>query len=483
MKSTATFLSGIFKVLVDIICIYILTQGADGRYIIILPLAAVIANLLYEFVSTKLIVCESFIQTTNQILRNFIDRRKNIYSDVGDFINKIDEFPQNIMYVNKSILDSILELFIVVGIILITPFHYLKYISVIAIILALLSVIVIVLRKKEDGFFTEMNKGRSVFNGNLLSITGNIEGTLGSNAIPFSISLLDQVSQHSEKSKNNYMILTGLQQTIMTRAYLLPVFMVLLVVTRLALPQDQISEIILYSVLISGQVIFLASSVVDAVVSMRFLNDARPELTEGPVESALMINDARKIFIRISETNRLFCENLSIQRGDRILINGPTGAGKTCLVEALLGMKDLVKCDNESSIRVFDKRRRIAYVSQNIPLFGLDKAEGVTLGRKLAHKETDVLKPILERLQSRTKNVSGGERIIVGIERALVAKPDILILDEIDRNLDQAILQDVMNVCKENVDTILYISHLDSDVFNPNKVVTVNNGRVVQTAV
>ena len=483
MKFAATFLSGVFKVLVDIICIYILTQGEGGRYIFAIPLAAVFANLLYEFVSTRFIVCESFIRTTDRILRNFMGRRKNIYNDVGEFINKIDEFPQNIMFVNKSILDSILELLIVLGIVLITPFHYLKYISLIAVILLLLSVVVMILRKRETAAFSEMNSDRSVFNSSLLSLTGNIESTLGSNAIHFGVSLLDQVSRHSERSKNNYMILTGLQQTIMTRAYLLPVFMVLYVITRLSLPQEQISEIILYSVLLSSQLIFLASSVVDAVVSLRFLNDARSELAESPMESVLMINDARKVFIRISETNRLFCEDLSIRKGDRILINGPTGAGKTCLVEALLGMKDLIKCGNESSIRVFDKKRRIAYVSQNIPLFGLDRIEGVTLGRKSAHKDSEVLKPVLERLQSRIKNISGGEKIIVGIERALAAKPDILILDEIDRNLDQTILKDVINICKENVDTILYVSHLDSSVFNPNKVVTVDNGHVVQTTV
>jgi zinc transport system ATP-binding protein len=168
--------------------------------------------------------------------------------------------------------------------------------------------------------------------------------------------------------------------------------------------------------------------------------------------------------------------DLTILPGDFAALVGPNGGGKTTLVKLILGLLT----PRQGSIRVFgeapDKaRRRIGYLAQHTDFdaaFPITVAGVVLTGRtRLAgwHRKEDrvaadrALADVgLAELADRSfADLSGGQRRRVLIARALVAEPQLLLLDEPTANLDPAIEADFYNLLRDLNErlTIVVVSH------------------------
>ncbi|HKB94295.1 MAG TPA: ABC transporter ATP-binding protein [Gaiellaceae bacterium] len=153
--------------------------------------------------------------------------------------------------------------------------------------------------------------------------------------------------------------------------------------------------------------------------------------------------------------------SLAVSFGEIVLVMGPNGAGKSTLVKAITGQLPLL--DGRVSIDGVDVSRmreedRIArglgYVPQIRDVFGpLSVLENLQMGgyrlpsREVAQRVEEVLEvfPALAPLTRRTaKTLSGGERKMVAIARALMASPQLLILDEPTSNLAPQIAAGVL---------------------------------------
>ncbi len=197
--------------------------------------------------------------------------------------------------------------------------------------------------------------------------------------------------------------------------------------------------------------------------------------------------------------------NLKIESGDVIAIVGPSGAGKTTLADALLGVLPI----SHGSIKIsglppkHSVRRwpgAISYVPQEVMVANGTVRENVALGYS-THEvddgfiwhalETAQLRDFVESLPSgldsilgdRGMKISGGQRQRLGIARALFTKPKLLFLDEATSSLDgqtEADISSAIQRLKGSV-TVIMIAHRLSTVREANRVIYVDQGRVLCT--
>lgn len=194
---------------------------------------------------------------------------------------------------------------------------------------------------------------------------------------------------------------------------------------------------------------------------------------------------------------------ISARVGTSIALVGSSGAGKTTLVDVLLGVLNPISGTTLISglppIEAVSKwPGAIAYVPQDIFISNGTIRENISLGYP-AHEATDDL--VLDALKvaqldsfvaslplgldtpvgDRGARLSGGQRQRLGIARAMFTKPQLLVLDEATSALDgvtEASISESINVLKGRV-TLVLIAHRLATVLNADKIVYLSEGRVM----
>lgn len=164
--------------------------------------------------------------------------------------------------------------------------------------------------------------------------------------------------------------------------------------------------------------------------------------------------------------------DITVDEGDVIVILGPSGSGKTTLLRCInfleradsgqVSIGDItldVKAATKKEI--YDLRRHTAFVFQNYNLFKNKNAlhnvsEGLVVGRRMnKHAAYEVAKKALDgvglsgKYESYANQLSGGEQQRVGIARAMVLDPDVMLFDEPTSALDPELVGGVLEVMKK----------------------------------
>jgi molybdate/tungstate transport system ATP-binding protein len=191
---------------------------------------------------------------------------------------------------------------------------------------------------------------------------------------------------------------------------------------------------------------------------------------------------------------------LKIKKNEFFVLMGPTGAGKTVLLEALAGLipvtRGKILIGGHDLTKVPPEGRGVGIVYQDYALFPhLTVLENIRYGlrfHKIDRQETEArLDYLLEtlrisHLQERFPiHLSGGEKQRVALARALIIKPTVLLLDEPLSSLDPGFREEVRGLLqtlhKSSDVTFIMVTHNFSEAFSlAGRAAVINNGRIEQ---
>lgn len=194
---------------------------------------------------------------------------------------------------------------------------------------------------------------------------------------------------------------------------------------------------------------------------------------------------------------------IGIKPGERVALVGESGSGKTTLAKLLLNFYKVEQGEiliDEYNIQDINReilRQKIGYIPQNVFLFSGTIEDNLRLGNEGATLEeiievckvTTVHEFINQMplryntyLDENGTNLSGGQRQRIALARALIKKPDILIMDEATSNLDSTTEKAIEKLIKENYQdmTMIIIAHRLSTIRSCDKIFVLDQGQVTE---
>jgi len=197
--------------------------------------------------------------------------------------------------------------------------------------------------------------------------------------------------------------------------------------------------------------------------------------------------------------------NFSIEKGDTFAIIGKTGSGKSTILNLIMRQFDtdegeiLIDNQNIKNINIHDFRKQTGVIPQDVFLFSDTIGNNIKFGIDNNKASEDDLIAITKKahvyhnieqfpdqfdtlLGERGVNLSGGQKQRVSIARALIRKPNLLLMDDclsaVDTETEEIILENLK--AEKNIITSIIVSHRISSIRNANKIIVIDNGEKVE---
>jgi ABC-type transport system involved in Fe-S cluster assembly fused permease/ATPase subunit len=238
------------------------------------------------------------------------------------------------------------------------------------------------------------------------------------------------------------------------------------------------------------------------------LLNMKPEVSDAPDAKPLAVRGGAVRFDNVTFTHDarsagLESVSFEVKPGSKLAIVGPSGSGKSTLLKLLFRFYDtkdgrvLVDGQDVRGLKQESLREAIGLVPQEVVLFNTSMKDNLLYGRPGASDEElrDAARraQLLEfidklpkgwetRVGERGVKLSGGERQRVGIARAILKNPAILVLDEATSALDSATEADVQGALEEAAKgrTTLMVAHRLSTVAGADEILVLDEGRIVE---
>jgi molybdopterin-binding protein len=192
--------------------------------------------------------------------------------------------------------------------------------------------------------------------------------------------------------------------------------------------------------------------------------------------------------------------SLEVADGEYFVLLGPTGSGKTVLLETITGFhrpdRGKILLDNRDITSIPIEKRGLGYVPQNCPLFPhMDVRQNIEFGLKMKKKseahtreKMDEMLSLfdLKRMEHRLPaTLSGGEKQKVVLARVLATEPKMTLLDEplaaIDAEASRSLRKELKRINRDLKTTMLHVTHDQMEAFSlAERIGIIKEGRIRQ---
>ena len=234
------------------------------------------------------------------------------------------------------------------------------------------------------------------------------------------------------------------------------------------------------------------------------ISDRKPEVNNDLAEYDFEFNNSiefKNFNFSYNDKNVLENINFKISKGETVGIVGKTGSGKTTLIKQLLRLypvkRDTLLLDNRGIEKYYDYsvREKMGYAPQEYQLFSKTIKDNILFYRENLENNLEqalILSDIKKDIENFKDGIntlvgengislSGGQKQRLGIARAILANPDILILDDslsaVDANTEKTIIENIKN--HRQGKTNIIVSHRISAVRHADKILVLENGKVL----
>lgn len=276
----------------------------------------------------------------------------------------------------------------------------------------------------------------------------------------------------------------------------LPVFFILLIAPQFYQPFRQFGSA--FHDAMNG---ITASSEIYAMIDK--LNCIKESKANLKFDDADMVQiELKNVYYKYQDSDKWAIDDLSlkIEKGKQFVLTGDNGAGKSTLFKLLLGIE---KCQsgeiliNDYNLADLDKQwwqSQIGWVAQEPYIFSATIRENITLGRDFNLKEIEHICQLVnldefikslpqgyDTEMTSAMNLSSGQKRRLGLARALIGRPKLLLLDEPMENLDvynEKLIQRILSDLKNKV-TVIIIGHRLQTLKNADELIYLQQGKLV----
>ena len=487
--------------------------------ILILYIISALFNYLQGIIMAKI------SQKYAKDLRSKVDKKvnklplkyfdKKTHGEVLSLVtNDIDTISMNL---NRSATELITCIVMVIGI-LIMMFSINFTMTIVTLVILPISLIITstIMKKSQHHFVNQQDR--------LAIVNGKVEEMLSGQNIIKSFNAENKMMKDFEESTNELCesawksnFLGGLMHPIMklvgNLGYVVVAIMGGIYVIEGKITVGNIQSFITYTKNFTNPIANLASIMTELqgmVAACERVFEFLNEKEEEPIKNKVELKNVRGnvVFKNVTfgyDDDKIIINNFSIHvtSGKKIAIVGPTGAGKTTLVKLLMRFYDtnsgeiLVDGVNIKNVDRGELRKQFGMVLQDTWLFSGTIMENLRYGRldatdrevidaaKMAHVHhfiqtlPDGYNMILNE---DTDNISGGQKQLLTIARAILANPKILILDEATSSVDtrtEILIQKAMDELMKNK-TSFIIAHRLSTIKNADLILVLKDGDIVE---
>ena len=457
----------------------------------------------------------------NAVPISFIDNHLK-----GDLISRIVNDVDN---VNTGLTSFFRQLIIGIFqvIIMIVMMFYVNYLLAIVVILLtpfgfLLSYII---AKKSSKYYKENNRLMGEVSSNFLEYINNIDVVESYNYEEYSFNKFNKINQDLYKVGQKAQLISSLinpssrviNNSITAVVVILGAFIFILASSSggtflgSTLTAGMISTFIQYSIQYSKPFDAISSCVSEAQNAYSSLNrilyvmDSKNDVDNGKEVSLKRCEIAFNNVDFSYDNNRKIIDDFSllIKEGYKIALVGPTGCGKTTIINLLLRFYDpnkgTIDFNKEHSVDIKKEtiRAKFGMVLQDTWIFKGSVLENIAYSKedatfeeiKEAARNANCL-DFIERLPqgfdtiiSDNSGLSVGEKQLISIARVMLMKPEILLLDEATSNIDTRtelkIVEAINRLCENK--TSIMVAHRLSTIINSDFIVVINNGKIIES--